>query len=212
MKSEKTELLVRLLQPFPPHGITRGRKLRPFFLGLQEITLYPLSSEAYAERLYHFKILVAIDCDCPCLDQIQEVKHRIGSVRLILLIYIYSYLPDFPDKDGELRDLQDTYESNLLIRGIQKIVLRELASGRIHDDQLASLILDDVILHEFATLWFSLEKTNALKTTLVKLKTGIVLHKSEREYKFSHAVPHRNKLIENQTKSYVMRNQIGLAR
>lgn len=163
MKSGKTEQFFRLLQTVPASATSRGRKPRPFSPDSQGNTSYPLSSKAYAERLHHFKILVAVDHDCPCLDPVQEVKHRIGSVRRTLWMFLYFCLPDFPDKNRLLRDLQDTYESNLLIRGIQKIVLRELESGRIHDDQYASVILNDKLLDTFATHWFTREKTNKAK-------------------------------------------------
>lgn len=158
MNPNKITQFASLLCLFYHPDVARGRKPSPFITEADGDTRFPASRAAYIRRLHHFKVLIAVDHGCPCIDPIAETKHHIGSVRRTLWLYLHDCLPEFPGKQAGLDDLLATHNATLLMQGIEKIILQHLAEGRIGDRQFSSLVLDDGRLMEFARVWLNREK------------------------------------------------------
>jgi hypothetical protein len=158
MTSDKTARFAALLPTHDHPAAERGRKPSPFITAPDGGTRFPASRAAYIRRLRHFKLLTAVDHGCPCIDPIKETNRHIGSVRRTLWLYLHDCLPSFAGKEQGLADLLATHNANLLMRGIEKIILVRLQAGLIDDQEFASRILDDTRLANFAARWFSREK------------------------------------------------------
>lgn len=160
MTHYKTSRFATLLSSFHPAAAKRGRKPSPFSTEPDGTTRFPQCRAAYILRLHAFKVLTAVDRDCPCVDPVAETKLHIGSVRRTLWLYLHDCLPDGPGKHQELGDLLATHNANLLMQGIEKIILRHLESGNPGDHGLAARILDDNRMMDFANRWFGRNKGN----------------------------------------------------
>lgn len=158
MNSSKIEKFAVLLATLQAVTNPLGRKPTPFTTGTGTDTNYPLARAAYIRRLHHFKLLTAVDQGCPCIDPIAETKRHIGSVRRTLWLFLHECLPDFPGKQRDLADLLATHNANLLMQGIEKIILRELAGNHVTDAVFAATVLDDARMMDFANRWFSRNK------------------------------------------------------
>lgn len=156
--TSKTAHFSSLISQFPPSGPRRGRKHSPFVIGQDATTRFQACLAAYILRFHHFKLMTAVDRGCPCIDPIAETKRCTGSVRRTLWLYVYDCLPDFPGKTQGLIDLLATHDSNLLTKGIEQRVIARLLDGSVSDSFLASAILDDQRLFDFAGRWFSRDK------------------------------------------------------
>ena len=160
MKSSKNLHLLILLALYPEPTTLRGRKPSPFATSSDGSTRHPLSRGAYASRLHHFKLLTYVDQELRDEDPIKATKKCVGSVRRTLWLYAYDCLPDFPDKQELLDDLLATHNANLLMQGLEKIILKQLAAGLISDTGYAATILNENRLLDFAKRWFAREKGN----------------------------------------------------
>jgi hypothetical protein len=160
MNQSKITQFATLLPQYYHPGAERGRKPSPFTTEPNGDTRYPTSRAAYIKRLHHFKLLTAVDHGCPCLDPIAETKHHIGSVRRTLWLYLHDCLPDFPAKQAGLDDLLATHNANLLMQGVEKIILQRLQQKTIGDREFAAIVLNDEHLMDFAQRWFKREKGN----------------------------------------------------
>jgi hypothetical protein len=160
MNHTKLDHFIMFVALYPEPEARRGRKLSPFTTATDGSTRYPRSRAAYAYRLHHFKILTALDQGLSTKDPIAATKHCAGSVRRTLWLYSYECLPDFPAKQKQLDDLLATHNANLLMQGLEKIILEQLSEGLISDAEYAATISNEKRLLDFAERWFSREKGN----------------------------------------------------
>lgn len=158
MSPNKIEQFASLLPSYYHPTVERGRKPSPFITEPDGETRFPASRAAYIRRLHHFKVLTAVDHGSPCIDPIAETKRHIGSVRRTLWLYLHDCLPGFPGKEQGLADLLATHNANLLMQGIEDIIVGRLREGSISDREFSNRILDDARLMAFAARWFSREK------------------------------------------------------
>jgi hypothetical protein len=158
MNSIKTERFAELFSTHSNPTNVRGRKHSAFATNPGGQTRFPASRSAYVRRLQHFKVLIAIDHDYPCIDPIAETKRHIGSVRRTLWLYLHECLPAFPGKAQGLAGLISTNNANVLTRGIEDIILKCLNKKMISDSEFADRVLDDTRLMDFAGHWFARKK------------------------------------------------------
>lgn len=160
MNPSKIQRFVEIISLHPQPKSLRGRKPSPFITSDDSSTRYPLSREAYACRLHHFKLLTYVDQELSDEDPIAATKKCVGSARRTLWLYAYECLPDFPAKQQKLDDLLATHHANLLMQGLEQIILEQLAAGLISDAGYAASILQEARLLDFAQRWFAREKGN----------------------------------------------------
>lgn len=160
MNHTKLDHFIMFVALYPEPEARRGRKPNPFITAADGSTRYPRSRAAYAYRLHHFKILTTLDQGLSTKNPIAATKHCAGSVRRTLWLYLYECLPDFPTKLQLLDDLLATHNANLLMQGLEKIILEQLAAGLISDAEYAATISNQERLLDFAQRWFSREKGN----------------------------------------------------
>lgn len=160
MNSTKVDQFVIFVALYPEPEAQRGRRPSPFITAADGSTRYPYSRGAYAYRLHHFKILTALDQGLPTSDPIAATKHLAGSVRRTLWLYLYECLPDFPAKQERLDDLLATHNANLLMQGLERIIVEQLDAGLVTDAGYAALIHNDQRMIHFAERWLMRDKGN----------------------------------------------------
>jgi hypothetical protein len=152
--SSKSARFIQLLSKFREPAPSRGRKPEAFATEPDGGTRFPASRNAYAQRLHHFKILIAVDRDFQCADPHTETSGCIGSVRRTLWLYAYDCLPGFSEKERILADLLATHSSNMLIKGLEAAIMARLIGGMPSDMSYGALLLDDDRMLAFANEWF----------------------------------------------------------
>lgn len=160
MNQSKIKQFASLLPQYYHTTAERGRKPSPFTTEPDGGTQFPAVRAAYIQRLHHFKVLTAVDHGCFCMDPIEETKRHNGSVRRTLWLYLYDCLPDFSGKQRALDDLFATHNANLLMQGIETIILQRLQEGSAEGGEYAAIVLNDEHLMDFAQRWFNREKGN----------------------------------------------------
>ena len=158
MSPTKSEQFANIFATHRQPTTKRGRKPSPLSKGPDGQTRFPSSREAYIRRLQHFKALIAIDHGSPCIDPIAETKNHICSVRRALWLYMYECLPVFPAKEQGLANLMATNNANLLMQGLEEIILGRLSEEMISDSEFADRVLDNTRMIAFATRWFGRKK------------------------------------------------------
>ncbi len=144
----------------------KGRHVSAFTINPVAKTYHRGTREAYALRFHHFKILMALEHG----GGIDAVPN--ASARRTLWLYMFHCLPAYEGKADELRDLENLHNANLLMQGIEKIILRKLASGEISDSGYAALVRDPDNFLDFANDWFSRPEGNRAKAR--KSKDGAI--------------------------------------
>ena len=79
-------------------------------------------------------------------------------MRRALWLYMYECLPVFPAKEQGLANLMATNNANLLMQGLEEIILGRLSEGMISDSEFADRVLDNTRMIAFSTRWFERKK------------------------------------------------------
>jgi hypothetical protein len=119
----------------------------------KRIIKHPATYEAYAKRQRDFKYLLGLVKGDPMDDLAAITKKHGGTFRLVLHLYLHHCLPDYPEKEANLRKHRTNEGANPVMNHIRKEVEQWLDSGKITDHAYAARLLDPKRLIAFATEW-----------------------------------------------------------
>jgi hypothetical protein len=121
----------------------------------KRIIRHPETFDAYADLLRDFKILHAIMLNLP-FDNLSSITNQYsGSFRLVLHLYLHASLPDYPEKQDDLKKHRKSGGANHVMNSIRDQVEAWLDSGRISDQSYAARLRDDQLLISFVKEWLA---------------------------------------------------------
>jgi hypothetical protein len=150
----ETQLAAKAKADLDPGNYPRKAFCRKDAKG-KRVIKHSATYEAYARRKRDFKYLFGIVKGDPLDDLAAITKKHGGTIRLVLHLYLHHCLPDYPEKEANLRKLRDNAGSNPVMQRIRAEVEETLDSGKITDHSYATRLLDPKRLIAFTTDWLN---------------------------------------------------------